>query len=80
VHPAQRGLLIHETVVARKSISGLCIQGGVRQEAQHAEAVIDHHDQGVGFFRNSTGIVVPARTHSKRAAVNVDQHRQAAAP
>ncbi len=42
-HPAQRGLLVHQSVVAGRA-TGPGGQGGVGQEAEHSEPVVDGDD------------------------------------
>src|SRR5262249_11998412 len=58
LHPAQRCLLVHQPVVAGRA-AGVRRQGGVRQEAERAEPVVDR-DGRRAVCRELGGVVVLA--------------------
>ncbi len=70
LHPAQRGLLIHQPVVAGRP-SGRRRQRRMRQEAKGAEPVVDRDDNGA--IRGQLGGVEVARGILRQAAA-VDPH------
>ena len=73
--PAQRRLLIHESVVARRMIGRLGGQRGMGEEAQSAQPVV-HGDDDDAFVHEPRRIVVVALAHEERAAVEPHHHRE----
>ena len=74
VHPAQRGLLVEEAGVAR-----LGVERGMREPAEHAEAVVDGHDDRAGVAHQLARVVLAGRAVEVAAAVDPEQHREPAA-
>src|SRR4029077_6928901 len=74
LHPAQRGLLVHQAVVAGRAAPAAG-QRRVGQEAEGAEPVVDgdHYDAVPDKFGR---VVVVAFTGTQRAAVHPDHHGQ----
>ncbi len=75
LHPAQRGLLVHEAVVPRGVVGRLRAQRRMREEPEHAEPVVqgDDHD---ALVHEPDGIVVVALSDEERAAVDPHHHRK----
>jgi hypothetical protein len=73
LHPPQRGLLVHQPVVARAA-TGLCAQRRVRQEAEIAQAVVDRHDDHA-LAHQPGGVVVVGLADGQTAAVDPHHHR-----
>ena len=73
LHPAQRRLLVHQPVVARRA-AGPRSQRRVGQEPQHAEPVVDRDDHdAVG--RQFGAVIVAAGVFRQRAAMDPHQDR-----
>jgi hypothetical protein len=71
LHPAQRGLLVHQAVVAGRP-ARVAGQGGMREEAERAEPVVDgDHDRAVRYQPGR--VIVLAFAEPQSAAVNPDQ-------
>ena len=75
LHPAQRGLLVHQAVVSGRAARAAG-QRRVGQETEGAEPVIDgdHHD---AVPDQAGRVVVVALAGAQRAAVHPDHHGQA---
>jgi hypothetical protein len=73
LHPAQGGLLVHQSVVAGRA-AGAGGQRGVGQEAQCAEAIVDSNDHAA-LCRELGSVVVPAGAGDQTATVEPHDHR-----
>ena len=74
--PPQRGLLVHEPVVARGLVGRFGAQRRVREEAEEPEAVVQRDDDRA-LLDQPRRVVVVALAHDQRAAVQPDHHRKA---
>ncbi len=71
--PLQRGLLVHQAVVARCA-AALAGERRMRQEAEGAEAIVDRHDHHA-LSDERPGVVVIALAGEQRAAVDPHHDR-----
>ena len=71
-HPAERGLLVHDAVIAGRVALG--IDGRVGEEAEHVEAVVQRDaDDALGHER--AGVVAVGAAHEQPAAWEPDHDR-----
>jgi hypothetical protein len=73
-HPFQRGLLIQESVIARRVIGGLGRQRRMGEESERPEPVVDGHDDGVALHELGR-VELVALADRQRAAMNPHHHR-----
>ena len=76
LHPPQRGLLVHQPVVAGRA-AGSRRQRGMGQEPERAEPVVDGDDHGA-FGGQLRRVVVAGAVRRQAAAVDPHEHRTAA--
>src|SRR5262249_6026905 len=77
LHPLERRMLIEQGVIAGGALRRLLRQLGVREEAEHAQAII-YGDRHNSLLRHAFAVVAPLRTvaRQKTASEEIDQDRQ----
>jgi hypothetical protein len=75
LHPLQGKLLIHEAVVAIEMTFG--IQGGMGEESQDTEPIIDGDHNNAPFFHQWRGVILIAAPRHHCAAMDPYHNREA---
>jgi len=80
VHPAQRGVLVEQAVVAGSVNRRLGAQLRMGEEAEDIEAIVDRHGHNAPAGHLAAVVTrLGAVARNKAAAVEVHQHRQVGA-
>ncbi|MCY1175444.1 hypothetical protein D9M73_156830 [compost metagenome] len=76
LHPLQRRNLVEQAVIARHMLRRFCAQAGMGQPAEHAQPIVDRHDDHPALGKTLAVIHrVTARSAHQRAAVDPEKHR-----
>src|SRR6185369_2691201 len=74
VNPVQCRLLVQQSIISRRWIARLRIEGRKREKAKYIQTVIDRHYDDAIYRHHFAGVVVISRIPMVESAMDEDKH------